>query len=35
VYGFSEHVVPRLRDWGDWSELTGYWFLDTPSVVFL
>jgi UDP:flavonoid glycosyltransferase YjiC (YdhE family) len=28
VYGFSESVVPRPRDWPDWHHITGYWFLD-------
>ena len=26
--GFSAHVVPRRRDWGDHIHVTGYWFLD-------
>ena len=28
IYGFSEFVVPRPRDWPDWHYTTGYWFLD-------
>lgn len=28
IYGFSEHVVPRPRDWPATHEITGYWFLD-------
>jgi len=31
VYGFSEHVVPRPRDWPDWHHITGYWFLDSAD----
>ncbi|HEX8075466.1 MAG TPA: glycosyltransferase, partial [Thermoleophilaceae bacterium] len=31
VYGFSPAVVPRPSDWGDWLEVTGYWFLDPPD----
>ncbi|MQA85192.1 MAG: glycosyltransferase [Streptosporangiales bacterium] len=30
IYGFSESVVPRPADWGDWLQLTGYWFRDPP-----
>lgn len=28
LYGFSETVVPRALEWGDWVHVTGYWFLD-------
>ena len=28
IYGFSQFVVPRARDWPDWHHITGYWFLD-------
>ena len=28
VFGFSEHVVPRPRDWPAHKQITGYWFLD-------
>ncbi|HHS49942.1 MAG TPA: glycosyltransferase [candidate division Zixibacteria bacterium] len=31
VYGFSEHVFPRPREWGDWVHIAGYWFLDDNS----
>ncbi|MGD8727920.1 MAG: glycosyltransferase [Gemmatimonadales bacterium] len=31
IYGFSEHVVPRPRDWPPTHEITGYWFLDEDS----
>ena len=31
VYGYSEHVVPRPRDWEDHIDITGYWFLDRLS----
>ena len=29
IYGVSRQVVPQPADWGDSSELTGYWFLDS------
>jgi UDP:flavonoid glycosyltransferase YjiC (YdhE family) len=28
VFGYSEHVVPRPRGWGDHLQVSGYWFLD-------
>ncbi len=28
VYGYSEHVLPKPADWGDWLHVTGYWFLE-------
>lgn len=28
LYGFSETVVPRPRDWPDHHRVAGYWFLD-------
>jgi sterol 3beta-glucosyltransferase len=28
LYGYSSAVVPRPPDWGDWIQVTGYWFLD-------
>jgi sterol 3beta-glucosyltransferase len=31
LYGFSEHVLPRPKDWDDTQHITGYWFLDAPS----
>ena len=31
LYGYSPHVLPRPQDWADYEEVTGYWFLDTPS----
>jgi UDP:flavonoid glycosyltransferase YjiC (YdhE family) len=32
LYGFSEHVVPRPRDWPSNHEVAGYWFLEgSPS----
>lgn len=30
LYGFSAHVVPRPSDWSS-EQITGYWFLPTPS----
>jgi len=32
LYGYSELVLPRPRDWPDYVSVTGYWFLDdTPD----
>ncbi len=31
VYGFSEAVVPRPRDWPQSVSVTGYWFGDVPN----
>ncbi len=31
LYGFSEHVVRRPRDWSEHTHVTGYWFLDAPT----
>lgn len=28
VYGFSPNLLPRPDDWGDWLQVTGYWFFD-------
>lgn len=28
LFGYSPHVVPRPKDWGDHLHVTGYWFLD-------
>ena len=30
LYGFSPTVVPKPADWGDWVDVTGYWFLGPP-----
>jgi sterol 3beta-glucosyltransferase len=30
INGFSEHVLPRPWDWTEFSQVTGYWFLDPP-----
>ncbi len=30
LHGYSEHVVPKPKDWGAEHHLTGYWFLDAP-----
>ncbi len=27
IYGFSESVIPRPKDWPEWIRITGYWFL--------
>ncbi|WAR63695.1 hypothetical protein PtB15_17B296 [Puccinia triticina] len=28
LYNFSKHIVPKPRDWGDKTHITGYWFVD-------
>lgn len=28
LYPFSSSVFPKPAGWGDWTEVTGYWFLD-------
>jgi sterol 3beta-glucosyltransferase len=28
IYGYSPSVIPRPPDWGDYQQITGYWFLD-------
>lgn len=28
LYGYSEHVLPRPKDWSESTYVTGYWFLD-------
>jgi sterol 3beta-glucosyltransferase len=30
LYGYSNHVLPRPKDWADNHHVTGYWFLDEP-----
>lgn len=32
LYGFSKHIVPPPPDWDSLQHITGYWFLDAPSV---
>ncbi|MEO0406981.1 MAG: glycosyltransferase [Cyanobacteria bacterium P01_A01_bin.135] len=31
LYGYSPTVVPKPTNWGDRLQVTGYWFLDSPS----
>ena len=31
IYGFSEHLVPRPRDWAANVAVTGFWFLDQAN----
>jgi UDP:flavonoid glycosyltransferase YjiC (YdhE family) len=31
MHGFSNHLVPRPKDWGDHLAVTGYWFLEDPA----
>ena len=31
LYAYSEALAPRPPDWGDWIDVTGYWWLDHPS----
>ena len=28
LYGYSPSVIPKPADWGDYQQVTGYWFLD-------
>jgi sterol 3beta-glucosyltransferase len=28
LYGYSPSVIPKPVDWGDYQQVTGYWFLD-------
>lgn len=28
LYGYSPVIFPRPADWGEWCQVTGYWFLD-------
>lgn len=28
IYGFSEHIIPKPRDWSENRHIAGYWFLD-------
>jgi len=32
LYGYSRHVLPIPQDWDDFVHVTGYWFLDAPSI---
>jgi sterol 3beta-glucosyltransferase len=31
LYGYSPQVIPIPKDWGDFIQVTGYWFLDPPA----
>lgn len=31
LFGYSQFVMPKPRDWGDWVQVTGYWFLARPA----
>lgn len=31
LHGFSQHVVPTVKDWPSYATLTGFWFLDQPD----
>jgi UDP:flavonoid glycosyltransferase YjiC (YdhE family) len=31
VYGYSRHVIPIPKDWGDHLHVTGYWFFDKSA----
>ncbi|PKI82464.1 sterol 3beta-glucosyltransferase [Malassezia vespertilionis] len=31
MYNFSQYVVPKPKDWGIHTHITGYWFLETPD----
>ena len=30
--GFSPSFIPRPKEWGDWVQITGYWFLPDSSI---
>jgi len=32
IYNFSTAVVPKPLDWGDATDISGYWFLDNPEL---
>jgi UDP:flavonoid glycosyltransferase YjiC (YdhE family) len=31
LYGYSRHVIPKPKNWGDFIDITGYWFYDQPT----
>jgi len=31
IYGYSPVVLPKPPDWGENQQISGYWFLDTPT----
>ena len=31
LYGFSPRLIPHQPDWGDFTHVTGYWFLERPD----
>jgi sterol 3beta-glucosyltransferase len=31
LYGYSEQILPRSRDWGDNIQVSGFWFLDAAD----
>jgi sterol 3beta-glucosyltransferase len=31
LYGYSPAVIPKPSDWSEWTQVTGYWFLNCPS----
>lgn len=31
LYAYSEAVLPKPKNWGDFLHVTGYWFLDQPG----
>lgn len=31
LYAYSSAVAPPPPDWGEWIDVTGYWFLDRPT----
>jgi UDP:flavonoid glycosyltransferase YjiC (YdhE family) len=31
LYGYSPSVVPKPSEWGNWVDVTGYWFPERPS----
>ena len=31
LFAYSQHIMPKPPDWGDWVHVTGYWFLGRPA----
>jgi sterol 3beta-glucosyltransferase len=31
IHGYSQHVLPKPKDWGEHQHVTGYWFMDDPE----
>lgn len=31
IHGYSQHVIPKPKDWGEHQHVSGYWFMDNPA----